>query len=144
MAEKGGNIFQLDRLLIPINIEKTHWFLAVVWFNKRTIQVYDSMPSRCGRRYYMELILGYIDVEHDKIYGRKIERCGWTMLQCSDNNEWAPRQFPGGNDCGVFLCLFMDIIMMGNSDTSGLCPTAVDENGRDWIANSLVFKELIL
>lgn len=43
------DIFSLDKLLIPINIQNMHWVCAVINFSARRIEYYDSM-SDSGHR----------------------------------------------------------------------------------------------
>jgi Ulp1 family protease len=42
----GGNIIQLDKLLIPINVNKSHWILAMVDMSQHKIHIYDSLSSK--------------------------------------------------------------------------------------------------
>ena len=36
---QDGDIFRLDKLLIPINIESLHWFLAVVFMQEKKLSL---------------------------------------------------------------------------------------------------------
>jgi Ulp1 family protease len=139
-----GNIFHLKRLLIPLNIAKTHWFLAVVVFVEKTIRIYDSLPGGGdGRQEYLNKILDYIATEHVDVYGFPMAKSEWTLVQCRENNDWVPKQILGGNDCGVFLCLMMDVIMMGEETrVIEICPFDVYQNGREWIAKSILSSKL--
>nr|XP_051220780.1 ubiquitin-like-specific protease 1 [Lolium perenne] len=38
-----------DKIFLPINISKTHWYLAVINAKKRLIQVLDSLGPGMGR-----------------------------------------------------------------------------------------------
>ena len=59
-----GDIFRLDKLLIPINIESLHWFLAVVFMQEKKVVIYDSLPVEDGREDYLTDILQYLKDEH--------------------------------------------------------------------------------
>ena len=52
-----GDIFRLDKLLIPINIEPLHWFLAVVFMQEKKVVIDDSLPVEDGRVDYLTDIL---------------------------------------------------------------------------------------
>jgi Ulp1 family protease len=41
----GGNVFELDKLLIPVNISNRHWCLCVAHVQDKRIEYYDSMGS---------------------------------------------------------------------------------------------------
>ena len=144
IVTKGGNIFLLNRLIIPVNVRHTHWYLGVVLFAEKRVQIYDSLPSQDGRHGSLQKIMDYLDMEHNSQYGRPLARNDWTLQPCHPSNKWAPKQLQGGNDCGVFLCLMMDLLMMRESSAMGLCPEAVGRNGREWIACSLLMGEILV
>ena len=41
----GGNLFGLNKLMIPINITNTHGILACVFLEEKRVQIYNSLPS---------------------------------------------------------------------------------------------------
>lgn len=116
----GGNIFLLDKLVIPVNCGGTHWTLCVANFKKKQLQYYDSYHDSMGgtggrwvamlreflavqaRRWRGELPCGFTDIE-------------WrSLLDIESWRDTIPRSTPQqGNccDCGAFVCAFASFIM---------------------------------
>lgn len=44
------DIFSLDKFLVPINIGNMHWTCAVVDFQKKRIEYFDSLPDNGHRK----------------------------------------------------------------------------------------------
>jgi Ulp1 family protease len=40
----NGTIFELDKLVIPLNVMGNHWAVICVFFVEHEIRVYDSLP----------------------------------------------------------------------------------------------------
>jgi len=105
------NIFALNKLFIPINIERNHWFCVVVNFEKKIIQCYDSIRGR-GRMTEMIYILQYLQDEwrsknpdnHDLP-----QMSDWNLI---DTTNDTPQQ-ENDRDCGIFTCMFMLHLSMG-------------------------------
>ena len=36
-------MFGLNRLIVPINLNRTYWIVAAIYFEEHWIQIYDSM-----------------------------------------------------------------------------------------------------
>jgi len=101
---KNVDIFACDLLLIPLNLAKAHWALAVVDMLSGAITVHDSMlrlglTASCG-----PVLLNYLMAEHR---ARKNERIP-EKFQCVEVQD-VPQQV-GGDDCGVFVCRFAETI----------------------------------
>ena len=118
----GGSIFALDKLIIPVNITKLHWFAIVVDFRGKTITAYDSLPedNTTGQDAYLSKVEKYLlgvekrkEGQPDTYYGEGIimPEGKWKRIPCKKGSGLAPRQVKGSNDCGVHLCLFMDLVM---------------------------------
>jgi len=100
----------LRRLIAPVHVGKCHWFLAVVDFQAKKFQIWDSMEASGTRS------------------------CGWICAQLVLlRDEVARESLPewpceirrdvlqnGLNDCGVFVCSFATAIARG---ATPLCVT---------------------
>ena len=80
----GGNIFELKRLFIPINIGNGHWTLVVIHIRNKLIQYYDSMRRDAKNREHAVTkckgVLNYLKDEHEMQYeGRKMNTSDWTI-----------------------------------------------------------------
>lgn len=112
----GSTIFELNKLVIPVNVSGCHWAVICVTFREREIRVYDSSPMtvlRDGGRSYMDILWRYLTDEHREKKGYDISptRDQWKFIPCESRNEYRVKQQASSNDCGVFSCLFMDLIM---------------------------------
>ena len=128
----NGDMFALDLLFIPINIDNMHWVLAVVFMKERVIRYYDSMGDT--DRSKLEGLLQYLKDEHKARKGTELDESEWTLMPCTmdtprqrDGKCWGDlcmicvsldcwiltpfffSLYPGFN-CGVAVCLFCDII----------------------------------
>lgn len=101
----GKDIFNLDKIIFPINQGNSHWTSAVAFMQERRVQYYDSMGGS-GIQYLRD-IFQYIQDEH-----RDKKKCplpnvdDWKLVPCTRDT---PRQH-NGYDCGVFTCMFADFI----------------------------------
>ena len=109
----GANIFHLDRLFIPVNIDNGHWALVVTSFGTRsrerpTIEYYDSGTGRHAQ-YYMDIMLRYLGDEWRRLHpgGVEFDSSAWTRIHAA-----APTQ-ENGYDCGVFTLYFADYLSRG-------------------------------
>lgn len=58
----GKDIFNLDKIIFPINQGNAHWICGVVFMQEKRIQMYDSLGG--DGRMYLEAIFRYIQDEH--------------------------------------------------------------------------------
>ena len=58
----GKDIFALDKIFFLINMGNMHWVCAVIFMQKKRIEMFDSMGSK-GRR-YLEALFQYLQDEH--------------------------------------------------------------------------------
>ena len=102
----GGNIFSLEKFVVPIDIGNGHWTCAVIHMNAKKVAYYDSLKGR-GKK-YMKALFNYVKEEWRRRHN--------TELPCSD--EWSmttvacPHQ-RNGYDCGVFVCFYARCLCMG-------------------------------
>ena len=89
------NIFTLHMLMFPIHVDANHWIVAVVYFEKKRIEVYDSKGKI--RRRILEDLLAVLKIEASRL-GETVDFTCWALL-----NRPSPQQ---GNDtdCGIFAC----------------------------------------
>ena len=61
------DLFALDRLLIPINLQDTHWCCAVVEVPERIVRILDSMSSQDNYGAHLgHILVRYICDEHQQ------------------------------------------------------------------------------
>jgi hypothetical protein len=66
-----------------------------------------------GGRSYMDILWRYLKDEHMTKKGYEITppRDQWKFIACENRKEYRVRQLSMSNDCGVFSCMFMDLLM---------------------------------
>jgi sentrin-specific protease 1 len=98
------NIFSLNKLFIPVNLNRSHWALIVVFFTEKSIRYYDSLHLNGNS--YLNASFRYLKEEYEAKY-------------CVENTEWeqwtleSPRNIPkqeNFDDCGIFTLMFADFI----------------------------------
>ena len=99
-----GDIFKLNKLFIPINLNDMHWILAVIYINDKRIQIYDSMHGPGYR--ILNKLLDYLKFEFQDKKKNKGSWSEWQLVPCKDDT---PSQ-ENGYDCGVFVCMFIHYI----------------------------------
>lgn len=102
---KKIDVFSLDKMIIPVHVDNTHWALIVVFMQKKQIVYYDSL-NWDGKR-YLEATKFYLKNkmnEKGNIDG--YDWSEWELLQ----EKNIPQQAPKSNDCGVFALTFADFI----------------------------------
>lgn len=105
MARSNINLFSFDRIFIPVNKGGFHWNLVVVYNDLKRIKVFDSFLDPCFP--IMRNVLRYLEDE-------------WNRLNMSDPfPQYTMGPQPGddmisqqdnGYDCGVFTCMFGDLL----------------------------------
>lgn len=96
----GVDVFLLDKVILPLNVNNTHWILAVVNLKARQLEYFDSLGGRHPdvpdrlRRWLKEESLDKRGVE--------LSLDGWQ-----DHQGSCPQQ-NNGIDCGVFVCRFAE------------------------------------
>jgi sentrin-specific protease 1 len=94
------DVFSLEKVIIPINVTNTHWFLAVIDFRNKWTQVFDSMGSI--RVDVHDTLHRWLQDEHWNKHGTALDRTWGRHL----NGAAAVPQQDNNCDCGVFMCLF--------------------------------------
>ena len=105
-ANTPNGLFQLKKLLIPINVNGNHWAIMEIDFAAKSFAYYDSLGmnrspwiSACKRYLRDELSRGSSELVNSSAYDFDT----WDVLDTShcvvQENSW---------DCGVFTIAFMD------------------------------------
>lgn len=89
------NLFEKEKVIVPINIMSTHWALAVIDNKQKSISYFDSLASR-GNRNAVELLNEYMQKE--------AERLGQQAPVYELFASAKTPQQQNGYDCGVFTC----------------------------------------
>jgi sentrin-specific protease 1 len=106
----GKDIFNLNKIIFPINQNNQHWTIAVVFMQEHKIQYYDSLGG--SGKHYLHTLLRYLQDEHlDKKRTPMPSPELWNLVPCTEDT---PRQL-NGYDCGAFTCMFADFISMDRS-----------------------------
>ena len=102
----GGNIFELDKIFVPVNTTNTHWSCAVIFMQTKRIVHLDSLGYDGTK--YVEFLLQYINDEHKHKMGKPMPNPGdWKILV--PHTRYTPVQ-RNTDDCGVFTCMFAEFI----------------------------------
>jgi sentrin-specific protease 1 len=103
----GKDIFGLDKVFFPCNINMMHWTCVVIFMQEKRIQFYDSMGG--DGYHYTEGLLKYLKDEWASKKGGELPDLDkWTIVGAEKR---IPRQ-KNGYDCGVFTCMFADFLSM--------------------------------
>jgi sentrin-specific protease 1 len=102
------DVMSLDLLIVPINLNNTHWVCAALWLQEKRIDYYDSLNGCHGA----ELCNALIRYVHDEMQQKHPNSMGEF-----DINSWSVNIRNGiihqdnGYDCGVFICMYADYII---------------------------------
>jgi sentrin-specific protease 1 len=87
----GKDIFNLDKILFPINMGNMHWICAAIFMKKKRIEIYDSMGSNGNR--YLDALFNYVQDEHmDKKKTPLPDADSWQLVPTQGDT---PRQTNG-------------------------------------------------
>ncbi|KAA8499765.1 putative ubiquitin-like-specific protease 1B [Porphyridium purpureum] len=107
------DVFALDRVLIPINIQNSHWALGMVDMVAKTVEYFDSLGFEQPEM-TADILQWVVDeAEHKKQI--TLYTNDWTVIHHGDS---VPQQ-TNTSDCGVFLCKFMDYLSLGKEFNFG-------------------------
>lgn len=99
---KKFDSFAKDKIFVPINIQNTHWTMAVLYMQKKEIHYYDSM-SGAGGQFLRDLRQWVQDEALDK-KAKVLDVTDWALISQEDD---VPQQ-RNGFDCGVFSIMCAD------------------------------------
>jgi len=129
----NGNIFSLDKLLIPINENSSHWSLSVIDLTQKTICHYDSMGNQ-GLS-YSRSCLRYLQDEFLCKFGTPLQNLDdWDIINNANRIPLQENNF----DCGIFVCLFALHIL--NNTPFNFNQMDINRGTRTWIAKAILQK----
>ena len=106
------DLFDLEKMFVPVNIPGQHWFLIIVDFASAEIGAFDSNPVKTSRMQYLYNVQRYLNDEWEenkqKRHEKKI-RPRWRICDVDVSNNNVQEN---GFDCGVFTCMFMYFSVM--------------------------------
>eukprot|EP01041_Mallomonas_annulata_P013083 gene13083-27619_t len=102
---KKFDVFAMEKLFFPINLKNTHWTLAVVYVQRKSIRYLDSMAGGGDR--HLQALLRYMSDESKAKRGVDIDPEEWELVRCTQTNT--PQQ-QNGVDCGVFATMMADFL----------------------------------
>ena len=74
--------------------------------------MYDTSPTKNGRIVYINAVFRYLKDEYMAYNGEPLpDQGGWEKVRCGEINSIVPKQDATGNNCGVFTCLIMELLM---------------------------------
>jgi Ulp1 family protease len=84
----------------------------------------------------MNIIESYLEAEFNELPPGTMKKPQWTRVPCPFGSTHVPKQ---GNtyDCGVFVCLFMDLTMSRCPVTS-ISQDVIRKYGREWLCLALL------
>ena len=89
----GGCVFEIDKLIVPVNVSNSHWCLAVAHVRERRLQYYDSMV---------------LQGEAKKYNGDAgVDVANWEVVP---GGEMLTPQQANCDDCGVFTCIYANYV----------------------------------
>ena len=105
---EGKDVFELDKILVPVNVSNMHWCCLCVHVQERVVQFYDSLGG--SGLEYLEAMRGYLRDEWSKL-GKPgtFDEAEWDLVPTTSNT---PRQ-KNGYDCGVFTSTCADFLSLG-------------------------------
>jgi sentrin-specific protease 1 len=93
----GKDIFNLDKIFVPININQRHWIVAVIFIQEKKIEIFDSLKKNDkdydGGKPYLYALFRYIQDDHlDKKKYSLADINDWELV----SSQWSsPQQVNG-------------------------------------------------
>ena len=94
-------LFKLDFVFFPLNVNNNHWVLVAASPPTKTIAYYDSMNHDGSDSRTM--VGTYLSKIHEVLEGAALDLSAWKSLDVRD----IPQQ-DNGFDCGVFVCQYVE------------------------------------
>lgn len=98
------DLFSLESIMVPVNLHKAHWMLAVVHPASSSLKLFDSLGVPDAKIGNQLSRWASDEAKSRNVYPRK-----WTVSQekcCQQEN---------GDDCGVMVAKFMDYLSQGKA-----------------------------
>ena len=100
---KKVNILSFRKILVPININNTHWVLGVVVVEVREVHIFDSLGGKHDR--FSDALLKWFGDEAHKREAY-FNPADWRCISWGNKS---PQQ-KNGCDCGVAVCMTADFL----------------------------------
>eukprot|EP00742_Colponemidia_sp_Colp-10_P008167 GILJ01008823.1.p2 GENE.GILJ01008823.1~~GILJ01008823.1.p2 ORF type:complete len:436 (-),score=65.68 GILJ01008823.1:2219-3526(-) len=98
------DIFDTDKMIVPVNLSQTHWCIAVIDFRIKEILYIDSMWG--SNEACLNALLKYLVDEYKDKKGGDLDTTMWRKRNAKSS---VPRQ-SNGYDCGMFICKFAECV----------------------------------
>jgi Ulp1 family protease len=107
------DIFELDKILIPINVlDNQHWIAVMVSMTEKYIQLYNPEAGKnTSAQLYFDQILRFLGDEHLNKKGGAAFLPEASSGRLVSQDPQLPTQ-PNGYDCGVFVSAFVYFSML--------------------------------
>ena len=115
-----GGIMSLAKIIVPVNLDNSHWFTVAIELGPKTITFYDSMAGEVDSG-LAEALKEYVALQVEQETGRRLDMSQWHVVK----PVGLPQQ-TNLSDSGVFALAFAAFvaadaeIVVGPSDIPGL------------------------
>jgi sentrin-specific protease 1 len=96
---RGVELFGMEKVFVPINVNNVHWILAVIDMPCQSIVVYDSIGAT--GQHHAKRLLEYLTNEMKDKLQQELAVHEWTLTTVAETPLQA-----NGHDCGAFMCIF--------------------------------------
>jgi len=105
------NMFEADKVYIPININNIHWLMVVIMMKAEVIEAYDSKEKlyKNEKHEALQQILNFVGSKYEDTYNSTLPS-SWRL---NHGKRTIPRQ-NNDNDCGAFMLSFLDMNSVGD------------------------------
>jgi Ulp1 family protease len=98
----GKDIFNLNKVFVPINIDNCHWICGVIYVQKKRIQLYDSLfissSEDLQQGEYLKALFRYLRDDHQDKKGTPLpDQDEWELVQ-------SVRETPQQKNCASLHC----------------------------------------
>ena len=115
---------KIDQFIIPIHINKIHWFLIVIRNSTKEIWLIDSLPNEHASSYFNNVMRFWSDYMQSQ--GEDYINCSeWKFI---DKN--CTRQ-EDSDSCGIFMC--SNMLLLCNASTTFNYPDHWAERFRQYM-----------
>ncbi|CAM0957307.1 unnamed protein product [Alopecurus aequalis] len=100
-----------DMIFIPVNVDDIHWYVAVINFRKRCIQVLDSLGPRMHRKDLISMLQGVENIFKYASLRMELKSAKWEDLNVT---TWQREECiksslqTDGSSCGLWMLNFME------------------------------------
>jgi len=88
----GKDIFNLKKIVVPVNIVNKHWACMVIFMDEKKIHYFDSLGMTDRDKLKLKGLLQYLKDEYESTKKGKFDASEWELVDCSLD---IPRQLNG-------------------------------------------------